>query len=225
MKDFTLHEVAPDIYWAEFEDEYNLCMSFFRFQEYYESPDIRVNGQIVPLLNMIEMYAKGTQRMGFSYVADWAGFNLPSYVIDSVLKKGIPDHNIYDYRILAMHAMIRARTDRPYYLIGSGRRKTDYLRHEIAHGFFYTTPEYKREMLTLIDALSPEVKDGLYQILLMDGYTAEVLDDEVQAYLSTGADEEHLFFVSDDEIKKFEDVFNRYYEELAYDDGDTSKII
>lgn len=225
MKCFTLHEVANNIYWAEFEDDYTLCMSFLRFQEYYESPDSTVRGQVVPYLDLIEKYSKGTSNWAFSYVADWGGFNLPSRVIEEVLARGIPDHNIYDYRILAIHSFIRSRTDKPYYLIGTGRRQESYLKHEIAHGLFYTLPEYEEEMLRLIEDLSPDVLDGLYQILLGDGYTSEVLDDEVQAYISTGMDDSFSFYIEDKVKARFEEVFNRYYEQFAYEDGDRSRIV
>ena len=225
MKCFTLHEVAKNIYWAEFEDEYTLCMSFLRFQEYYESPDITVREQVVPYLDLIEKYSKATQNWAFSYVADWGGFNLPSSVIDGVLERGILDHNVYDYRILSIHSFIRARTKDHYYLIGTGRRQEGYLKHEIAHGFFYTIPEYRKEMVGLIDTLSDDVIDGLYQALLNDGYTPEVLDDEVQAYISTGMGDDFLFYVTDAVRIKFEEVFNRYYEKFSYKPGDRSKMI
>lgn len=214
MKEFTLHEVAPQIYWAEFEDAYTLCMAFFRYQEFYESPDPLVKNHVVPWLQAMELYSKQSETKGFSYAADWGGFNIPSRVIEGMLEQGIKDHNKYDYMMLSIHALIRSKISEPYYLIGTHKGSDiDYLKHEIAHGFFYTREDYRKKMSALVSKLPDNLIDKAYQILLSTGYCEEVLVDETQAYLSTGTDAEFDVFFKLKDKKPFEDVFKQYYEQ------------
>lgn len=214
MKEFTLHQLTPQIFWAEFEDQYTLCMTFFRYQEFYESEDPSLKGNINDLLDSMEIYSKNTEKKSFTYASDWAGFNLPSHIIESAGPK-IKDHNKYDYMMLAMHGMIRIKTDKPYYLIGTLKGERDYLNHELAHGFFYAYKDYKKKMLNLVDGLSDDLYDKALQILRSAGYCNEVLKDEAQAYLSTGPDKELDVFFTKKDREPFEKIFNKYVEEYV----------
>lgn len=209
MKEFSLHQLTPQIFWAEFEDQYTLCMTFFRYQEFYESDNPLLKDKVSSLLDSMEIYSKSTDKKCFSYASDWAGFNLPSHVIESVGPK-IKDHNKYDYMMMSMHGIIRTKTDKPYYLIGTLRGETSFLNHELAHGFFYADEEYKKKMLNLVDSLSDDLYDKVLQILKMAGYCNEVLKDEAQAYLSTGPDKELDVFFTEKDREPFEKVFNEY---------------
>jgi hypothetical protein len=101
-----------------------------------------------------------------------------------------------------------------FYIIGAvGNGST--LRHEIAHGFFYTTPEYKKEMTALVKALPADVRKCINNTLKKMGYTPKVWVDETQAYMATGlyVEESPKF---DEKLKKnrgaFIKVFKKYYE-------------
>jgi len=218
MKDFSIHKLADSIYWAEFEDPYNMNMSFFRFQEFYESPLADVKGLNVSYLDMMEKYSKNSEKGSFTYASDWGGFNLPSSMIDKVLSNGIKDHNRYDYVILSIHSMIRSDTDKPYYLLGSARgADIGYIKHEIAHGLYYTVPKYKAAMLANLNRVDESLLDRVYQEIFTSDYAVDVLEDEAQAYLSTG-DESIESFVDKAVLSPFKDTYKKYYKRKVYKD-------
>lgn len=92
----------------------------------------------------------------FSYPIDWAGFNIPNTIFKANWFHNIRDKNKYDYFMLQAYYAIWHDikynsmdtyldfdlNDPKYYLIGA----TDVLtiKHEMAHGFYYLIPKYKR---------------------------------------------------------------------------------
>ena len=75
--------------------------------------------------------------------------------------------------------------DSKYYLIGVDKFKGKVMNHEIAHGLYYIDPGYKQECLKLIENLNKSVYKELSSIISKMGYSKDVIDDEIQAYLST----------------------------------------
>jgi hypothetical protein len=71
------------------------------------------------------------------------------------------------------------------YIIGADSIESDTFDHEICHGLYATNKEYKQ----LVDeiTLTISTKDYLkFKTNLLDmGYTDSVIEDEIQAYLST----------------------------------------
>jgi hypothetical protein len=62
------------------------------------------------------------------------------------------------------------------------------MNHEIAHGFYFTNPHYKVEMDYLIGDINTKDYEHLKKILVKGGYSDDkcIIDDEIQAYMSTG---------------------------------------
>lgn len=89
MVEFTLKQVAPKIWHLNFSSGYDLTIHFFRFQEYYESPDMMKKN--VQFVDLMENYTKKLGKGKFTYINDWAGFNIPGEEIFQRYKDGISD--------------------------------------------------------------------------------------------------------------------------------------
>lgn len=225
-----LQKLYPRLYLLKFDpkDRYDMCMTFCRFQEKYESPNPRFRGKDFELVDFMEWYSK--ERDGyFSYANDWAGFNMPNTLFPNGWFHNIKDKNKYDYLMLHAYYAIwhdikygndsffntgvptdfGPNGDNPkYYLIGA----TDdwSISHEMAHGFYYLIPKYKKQMNALTNKLPKKFREKVYSWLEYIGYTPTFFKDEMQAYMSTGFPES-----ADIEpgkwCKPFEKVFESIY--------------
>jgi hypothetical protein len=75
-----------------------------------------------------------------------------------------------------------------WYLIGSSSKDLRTLDHEIAHGLYFTNPEYKKITTKIIKTIKPLHYDKLKKKLIKMGYAdnKKIIDDEIQAFMSTG---------------------------------------
>lgn len=217
MVKFKLKEVKSRIFLMEFTDQYNMCMTFLRYQEFYESPCSKFRNKQFTLVDFMEWYAK--QHKGvFTYPLDWGGFNIPSSVIDKILYSdncsALKDPNKYDAIMQKVYSKCLEKVQRKYntdkfYIIGAKKGQSGILNHEISHGFFYTIPEYKKEMTALVKALKPSFRKSLYSTLKKLGYTHQVYIDECQAYMSTGLTTQFKVKLKGED-KPFIELFNKY---------------
>ena len=209
MNQYTLREVKPKIFLMDFKDSYDLAMHFMRYQEFYESPSPHFRGKAWEWTTFMRWYSKKYGKGSFTYAVDWAGFNIPGDTIEKVWKLGIPDRNIYDYEMRQVARQCKEQAKGDFYLIGAvGNRGV--LKHEIAHGFFYTLPQYKKDMTKLVKGLDPAFRASINNTLKEMGYTPKVYVDECQAYLSTGLSEQFKVTLKN-EHKPFVSLYNKYY--------------
>ncbi len=222
----TLEKLHYRLYFLRFRDPYDMCMSFLRLQERYESPNSKFRDKNFTILDFMEWYSKEPAHSGaFTYPWDWAGFNLPSTVLESEWYRDLKDKNKYDEFMLSVYYLIwhdikygndsffgtgiptnfgKDGKSPKYYLIGAMDPKC--ISHEMAHGFYFLNPTYKKQMDALTKALPKSFTNKVYKWLAKIGYTPKVFKDEMQAYMSTG-------FGAKNEIqpgklsKPFEDVF------------------
>lgn len=188
---FTIKEVRPGIFHFDFKNNYDLCMHFLRYQEYYESPSPKFRGKQFEIFDFMRWYSLKFGNGVFTYPNDWNGFNLPGNIIKDVNDKMILDRTIYDFEMLTAWRECRAMAifhgmDK-FYIVGTVGK--DALDHEIAHGLFYLNPEYQKKMKSLVRALSPEIRKEMNACLKQLGYTPKVYIDETQAYMATGLPE------------------------------------
>lgn len=192
-------EVLPGIISLRFDSQYELCSTFMRLQEFYESPFEDIKGHHFTLEQYMDRYAK---EMGnFTYTIDWGGFNVPGHIVRQFFDRFRPagllnkEHvleNLISREMYGHH--VEGRKD--FYVIGHygpAAEKVDLhstLAHEIAHGLYYLSPDYRAAATKLIEALPEKVTNKMRERLLgLGGYCEEVLPDEYQAYLSTSDDE------------------------------------
>jgi hypothetical protein len=228
---FSLNEIAPKIFHVSVgkKDAYELAMLFLRYQEYYESDSkLYRNVPNVDILKYMNWYAKNrASKYGvFTYPVDWSGFNVPGRVFEELFEENLlldsPVCTSLDMKMYSIvnyiQTILSERNGKDvdecydFYLIGSKAASPATLKHELAHGLYYTTPEYKKEMLAVIKEMDKTVKADFKKWLRSIGYCKEVLDDEIQAYFSTGLSARYLNNIqaAKKETKPFESVFKKY---------------
>ena len=188
-------EIAlPHIYVLTFDNQYELCMSFVRMQEFYESQKFR--GKYFTLEEFIDYWAKEFGHGSFDYPARWNGFNLPSKVIDKWIKAfERADIREKEDELLDAIDNLRGKEEavlpQKYYVIGvhaeqSDKTRQEVIEHEIAHALYYLNGDYKKACNKMLKKVGATVYEKTKGKLVVAGYGENVLEDEMQAYFSTG---------------------------------------
>lgn len=208
---FKIKEVKPRIFLFEFKNHYDLCMTFLRYQEHYESPSPKFRGKAFSILEFMEWYSKQDGKDDFTYMRDWSGFNLPGSIIWNMWNKHlIPDKNYYDYTMYKSYLKcLNKYKDGNFYIIGAQKGNLKTLKHEIAHSFYYVNKEYYKEANKLIDNLTPILRKKIFTSLKKLGYTPKVFRDECQAYLVSGW-KDHFSYLQN-KNKPFLKLYKKFY--------------
>jgi hypothetical protein len=207
----VVKEVAPRIYCAIIDDDYDRAMLFCRYQEYYESPYKKFRGKKFTWMEYMRDYKNVWKKDVFTYPEDWAGYNIPSNILDGALdvfyeesEYDVIMNDIYYYG--AIDSQNKNNGERcDWYLIGSSSKDLKTMDHEIAHGLYYTNKQYKSDVTKLIKNIRPSHYEKLKKKLMKMGYVNDkkIIDDEIQAFMSTG-----LYNGLDTkELKKYEKDF------------------
>lgn len=173
--------LTSKIHLLVFETRKDLASTFLRFQEYYESP--KFMGKIFSLAEFKKWYVRnsldGIKTGKFTYYKDWNGFNVPSYVLRPFYSGKFDPLSEKEKKILNI---FKNQKD-PFYVIGvhtHSKRSKYTLKHEIAHGLFYTDKDYKKKILSTLSKFNlSSIKNELRS---NGGYHEKVLNDECQAY-------------------------------------------
>jgi len=208
-------EICPNLILFIFPNQFELCSTFFRLQEFYESPISKLRGKYFTFEKAISYYAYDQKEFPeFTYFSDWNGFNVPGIAIKEFLKKFNGDLTEKELQLLEHIPKKRKK----FYFIGSIVDEEDTLQHEIAHGLYYLNKEYQLKMNKLFKALPQKIKKQIKECLLSEGYCRKVVKDETHAYLATGVMKGMLTFLDYGlhwyKIKAFKDVFEKYYKEI-----------
>lgn len=206
-----LHKITSNIIHVKFKSQIEMCETFCRFQEHYESPEFR--GKIFTLGQYREWYSE--HYGSWSYYTDWNGFNIPDYVLNP-FKQGLFDP--LSEKEKNFLERFRYRKGK-FYIIGTYDSLPEALNHEIAHALYYLDEEYKKEVDQIIskaDKIAP-AWIAFENFLLEKGYTAEVIDDEIQAFLSSNTERIAKKFELDipNEAYFFEEVRREYFEKYG----------
>jgi len=169
-----MKEILPKIYLLKFKTKYDLSSTFMRFQEHYESPVFR--NKVFTRKEYLDWYGK----KGKSYYKDWTGFNIPSYILDPFKKGDFDPLTMKEKRLLKQFSQKKGK----FYIIGIfGKGRS--LKHEIAHGLFYTNASYKRKVMAVLNSMPASAKNQVYKYLKSHGYDKSVQVDELHAYTLT----------------------------------------
>jgi hypothetical protein len=192
--DYKIEEVRPNVFAVIVKDHYHRAMLFLRVQEFYESPNPEFRGKNFNIWDYIEWYSRRNNDV-FTYTYDWGGFNIPLKTAWDCYEKLKENESPYDevmddiIRTIEM-TMFNKKNTRNWngYIIGADSTESDTFEHEICHGLYATNKQYKE----LVDEVTIAIPFKEYQIfrknLLDMGYNGIVIDDEIQAYLSTNYD-------------------------------------
>jgi hypothetical protein len=179
----TASLLYPQIVHMKFDSQYFLASTFMRVQEFYESPYDNIRGQAFSLLDFMNTEAR--HRGTFEYFDRWIAFNFPDTALKSFLKK---QKVLYLENELLKFIYIKCLVDweKPFVVIGTSKNCD--MNHELAHAFYYMSKYYKKKIENLIFQIDPVIVLKLMkQLYDLGGYCADVLKDELQAYLIEGA--------------------------------------
>jgi len=200
---YKIHQTYPKIFTIVVHDNYDRAMLFCRVQEYYESPKFK--NRKFSFWDYHKWYSKN-HKNSFSYPGDWSGFNFP-YEIALKCQKTNKTETPYDLQMSKILKQIKTKNS---YIIGAKSLNSTTYDHELAHGFYYTNKKYKEEMLELNRSLNKNYYKELKHNLIKLGYHKSVIDDEIQAYLSTGADSRVTDGLKDKKFKKYKKTYEKY---------------
>ncbi len=189
LSQIKLFEMYPKVFAIVIKDDYLRSRVFLRYQEFYESDSETFRGQGFKWKDFVDYYKNKTEQEIFTYHEDWSGYNIPCDSIESCMAV-IPDLNFYDLIMFCVVDTIRKRigSDK-FYLIGidqSTGEDTHLIHHEMAHALWFADPSYKKKMTELINNMDKSTKTKMEQKIKGMGYGENVVNDEIQAYLSTG---------------------------------------
>jgi hypothetical protein len=204
------------IYLFTAENQKDLALTFFRVQEFYESPHPELNGAKFSTYDFLNRVMDNDGNI--EYFNYWAGFNIPGEVVNEWWKKQdvnqATTHELVFFNLLNDAGVDFSQT---YYVIGTLEKDKRTIKHEIAHALYYTDQEYYKEMFNLTSEFMFLYKDQ-YQIsrnsLINMGYCNKVLDDEIQAYMSS----EKISHLAHDfklDIKEMKPLIKKYRKVLS----------
>lgn len=171
--------IANRVYHVTYRTTRSLAKTFIRFQEYYESYKYR--GKVFTIREFLKWFRE-TYDHG-DYFDEFTGFNIPSSVLTPFLEGQFNPLNQREKRFLKF---FRRRYGR-FYVIGTVfGNKDDALKHEIAHGLFYTNPRYKAEVIRSLGFVN---LTDVYKFLEDWGYHQDVWTDEAHSYIFDGLEE------------------------------------
>jgi hypothetical protein len=186
-----------------------LSEALMRFQEFYESTDDDIKGNI---FTVGYLKSKGSQKYpgindyagGIHYDSRWGGFNFPDYVLRPFITGLFDPLTTYEQDIVEA---LRYRTDKFYvigiaddedYVIGIADDEESAVDHEICHALYYLNDKYHK---AVNKALSDYDMTNFEAMLMSWGYSKDVLKDETHAYIS--ADHAWLMSYKADDLDKF----------------------
>lgn len=188
--------------WVSADSQKELSETFIRFQEYYESPNENFKGKIFTIGQVKNWYS--ITYGADTYSDDWVGFNFPSSVLIP-FKQGLFDPLTSQEQELLN--FFKYRNDL-FYIIGA--QNSAVLRHELAHALYSHNKKYAQR----VDCLCKLHHKDLLKIkkyILDKGYHADVLNDELQAYITDNDDD----FIIKNTTKLVINNFNKTYEKYS----------
>lgn len=171
-----VEKIDDHITLVNYPDEEALARAFMRVQEHYESPNDEFRKRPFTIGEYRDWYSR--EWGGFTYSQDWAGYNVPDYIIRAFLLGLFEPLTAAEEELVEL---FRCRSDK-FYVIGvSSNSPSDTKEHEICHGLYYTNQEYHSEV---VSALKNKNLDDLKKFLLENMYCEGTVLDECHAYIS-----------------------------------------
>ena len=189
-----------------FPNQKELTMTMCRTQEYYECNSTKLKGKVFTIEKFIDHYVKDDGS--FDYFNFWTGFNIPGYILEEFFEK---------FELTEREEKLRNVTkkfkNKMYYLIATKVADKSTIKHELVHACYYLDPVYKQNVDVLIRHMNKNLKKDLVNELKSWGYAKHVINDEINAYISTSSykylrDELDLKITKQD-IKPFVDLAKR----------------
>lgn len=197
---YSVSFIRPNVLHIIADTQYDATAMMIRISEFYESslPSIRYN--LFTLDEVQDAYAS-LNNNEMTYYEDWTGFNIPGDVVMSFYRSySQSSFTELSRRELLLHQMLRQHCPQmvsvdaaQYYLIVTCRGCESALNHELAHAYWYMNSEYRDKMTAMMTACRQPLTAIGEQLFLLEmnlsemGYSHDVLEDELQAYMSTSS--------------------------------------
>jgi len=192
----------PKVVLLEFPTRKELTMTMCRVQEYYESPHANIKKKI---FTMEEFFDTHMDDSGYiSYFEQWSGFNLPGHVIDQFFAR-FKDITPREKKMMEAICLY-VKPPEKYYVISTEKDDPETVKHEYAHALWIMDSVYQNKAQLIVGEIPVKHHRNLMKQLLGMGYDKSVVDDEINAYLSTSsrAELDHNFHIEDyDELKPY----------------------
>ncbi len=201
---FEFLEVLPNVYYLKFKENIDVSLAFWRYQEYYESKQFK--GRVFSLPDFIHHYGVKHDQ-DFEYFGYWSGFNVPSYVLFEVWKKGLRDENKYDS---ALRKFVQKIGKRKFYIISCFPKDTKTLKHEMAHGLYSMNDNYRKEVVKELRRVPRKVSKLAFRLLSKEGYHRSVHRDELHAYMISGQEPDFDFKGDEKYSWRLQEIYTRY---------------
>lgn len=166
--------------WISADSQEELTITFMRFSEFYESPNPNFKNNVFTIGQLKNWYS--LTYGADTYHKDWTGFNIPSSVLIP-FKQGLFDPLIKEEQ--SFLDLFKYRHDN-FYIIGA--QNDSVLRHELAHALYASNIKYRNSIDTYILKHKYDLKKTS-KYIIDKGYCKEVLNDELQAYITDNEDE------------------------------------
>lgn len=203
---YKIKEVKPNVFAVIVKDKYDRAMLFCRAQEYYESPSAKFRGKNFSIWDYMKWYHEQND-WGFSYGADWSGFNIPLKTVRECYNKLTKPETPYD-KVMDEILFKLKNESNDSYLIGAKDIKGETFKHEVCHALYHTNKDYKKQMDNLTNGLPKKYYVTFKNNILKMGYAPKVVDDEIQAYLQYGYEEAQFGKGVDIEVRKeYSDIY------------------
>jgi hypothetical protein len=211
-------QVAASV-WAIYGDtQEEIGKAFIRFQEYYENNTLKGRKDItVPMIE--EWWA--TECLDYAeedrepYYTFWQGFNIPGKVLLALMStsefrsgfsmsklfadpKHYPRWHPQEDQLIDLLQDLTVDQINDGYFIGLSKDSDDVFDHELAHALFATNRAYQAAQVVNLSKLPPAIYQEMRTDLLNSGYHTSVINDEMQAYLSTYPETLHETFDKDE---------------------------
>lgn len=158
-----------------------------RFQEFYESPELK--GEPFSLDELNEFYIKHKGgSLEKKYYNFWSGCNFPGYISECFRQGVMGPLSQKEHRVMSC---LPDDIGYEYYVIASAPREKAIILHERGHALFYLDETYRRECCDIVTAIARLDGGRVYSSLEAElrkwGYADIVLVDETAAYLLDGS--------------------------------------
>jgi phosphoribosyl-ATP pyrophosphohydrolase len=203
---YKIKEVKPNVFAVIVKDKYDRAMLFCRAQEYYESPSPKFRGKNFSIWEYMKWYHE-QNHWGFSYGADWSGFNIPLQTVRDCYNKLTKPESPYDKGMDEILNKLKSES-KDSYIIGAKDTEGETFKHEVCHALYHTNKNYKKQMDNLTKGLPKRYYNVFASNLVKMGYATKVVDDEIQAYLQYGYEEPKFGAGVDVDVRKeYSDIY------------------
>jgi hypothetical protein len=179
--------ILPKVVHLSFPNRKEMSLSLCRTQEHYEAADPRLREKYFSWEVFLDAFSDSEGKI--SYFSFWSGFNFPGQSYLAFLEKFGSD--LSPREEFVRDAVLSAvDPSDPFYVIGTLEGAAGTILHESLHALYHVDPIYRRDAIGVVLEMDHTVREKIKDGLSVLGYGENVLHDEIQAYMGSGAEEE-----------------------------------